>query len=348
MSTFLLVMLTGCYSLRWTENRDTVAPPVDLTEHFTRNDAGEMILSLDLVDPGKEYKYDNAEMDVMRAADEHLFRFHRAEIRLPERIPVDRVPVDLRFFDDEGTVVEIHDMDLLRLIPKIDTRGELQYVELFNEEYNRYGISFRKEHHEFKILAATPEAQVASDRVYRVGVTNNCLDSTKWEVALQTEDYSDFKSRLAGPTTLNQNRLLAHSWFYIDRDLYDSLIRYKNPNLEVPLDLLADYDALSKRGEEVKIDFDQLRTVKSREDVHLLELGHATERPLEALDSEQHYKWGNGLFMNRDLFPSYREILNGTVQLAAFENRGFYNPEAPKEFNYEWMRTLDVLTRQLH
>lgn len=329
---------SACYSLRWTAASQEVPPPETVAKIF---DAEGGVLKVELLDPNDEYPFDPAEKDELHAEHPELLRFRRAEIRLHDRMPPGTVLVDMTFYDDAGSVVRLDAVDLLRIVPRIDTQGELQYPELLLEEFTRYAVSFRREHREFSFEVTDPRANEAVERTYRAVLSNNCLDPAKWEIALVTEDYSDFSKRLHGPININQNRVLAHSWFFLDRDLYTTLIRVKNPGLIVDPEMLYDYDGLGERSEEVVVDLDQLRTVKKLEETELLEIGYASGRSIEALDTEQFFKWDYGLFVNQKEYSTYRDLLEGTVQLATYGEEGFYDPEHPKHFKYDWLVQLD-------
>ncbi|MGB1508202.1 MAG: hypothetical protein ACPG9L_05845, partial [Crocinitomicaceae bacterium] len=93
---------------------------------------------------------------------------------------------------------------------------------------------------------------------YRVQLVNNCLEPTKWEFVLDSEDYSDFDKRLKSTNYLNQRRILAHSWFNVPMDFYKKLMKYYNPKLDLDLIDLS-YDELSTISENTKINFNLLR-----------------------------------------------------------------------------------------
>ncbi|NJL28738.1 MAG: hypothetical protein HC897_13020 [Thermoanaerobaculia bacterium] len=332
------LLLAGCYSLQWTRSAEPQPPPETIAQIFAAS-GGK--LGLELLDPNDTYRHDPPEKDAFYAHDPELLRFRRGEIRLHTVMPPGRVLVDLSFSDAAGNTFTLPEVDLLRIIPKIDTEGELQYPELLNEEYNRYSINFRREHQEVRFEIADPRARPAADRAYRAVLSNNCLDPTKWEIALTSEDYSNFAERLAGGLYLNQDRMLAHSWFFLDRKLYLSLLRLKNPDLAVDLTLLDDYDALSRRAEQVVVDLERLRAMPHPHPSQLLEIAHQSARPLVAIDAEQMDKWQTGLFLNREQFKTYRDLLSAPVTLAAYADNGFYRPDQPKLFDYSWLRDLD-------
>ena len=254
-------LLTGCYSCRWSDpkfSQNSTSPPPSISKIFSASPDGR--LSMEMDSPGKSYKFDPGEKDSYHAEDNHELRFRRVFISLHSVTPPGQIQADLVFEDDAGTKVVTQPVDLLRLIPKIDTSGDMQYSELLLEEFHRFGLGFRKEHNEFEVKLsndASGTLQEAVKRSHRLGLTNNCLDPRKWEMKLVSEDYSDFKERLASPYYLNQNKTLAHSWFYLDGDLYTALMHLNNPNLTVNPELAANYDDLAKKTEQVVVGFNQ-------------------------------------------------------------------------------------------
>jgi hypothetical protein len=339
----LTLLLAGCYSLSWVESRDPQPAPAAVVALFASTDG---VVTLELLDPNDDYQFDTAEKDPDYARDPDLLRFRRAELRLLDKMPANTVLVDARFFDGVGNVARLEKVDLLRLVPKLDLEGEMQLPELFLEEYTRYSVSFRREHREFSLEAADPRAQAPFDRVHRMVLANNCLDPGKWEMALQTEDFGDFQQRLESPLSLNQTRVLAHSWLQLDSNFYFTLLKVKNPHLEIDPSKLFDYDAMSAEAEEVVVDLDQLRRLKREEGSKLLEVAHLSNAPLDAMNREQYYKWDFGLFLNRDQFQTYSDLLTKPVKLARYADRGFYDPTHPKEFLYDWVKPLDRVTVQ--
>ncbi len=338
-------LAVGCYKYDIASpavRGSAAAPPQEMKQLFEQRPDG--VMELEMHSPGEEYGFDTAEKDERFSPDDEELRFRRAELRLRDKTPPGRVLADIEFVDGKGHRITAGPIDLLRLVPKIESHGEMQYVELLLEEFTRYGVSFRREHGEFDVqLAPTEQTETveAVDRAYRLSITNNCLDPSKWEMALSTEDYSDFAERLKWDINLNQKRLLAHSWFYLDPQLYYSLVRHKNPHLKLDPALAADYNSLSQRAEQVEIDFDSLRTLADVDRSRTLEIGHQSGMTLRPLDREQYYKWDLGLLLDKERFSDYGKVLEGPVQLAQYSDRGFYMPDQPKTFDYAWLRSLD-------
>jgi len=343
----LLVLLVfsfiGCHSVKWNEintTGDTSVAPEVVTSIFEKYPNKKMTLKA--INPGYKYLYDVGEKDSVYGKNAKSFRFTEIVITLLDKMPKGKILVDFKFLDAKSNSVHVNNVDLLRLIPKFDTAGQMNYPEMITEEYNRFGYVFRKEHNEFSITLnedSKKELQEATDRTYRCKITNNCLAPTKWEFDLTSEDYTDFNTRLKDASNLNQNRILSHSWFYIDTDLYATLMKIKNPNMDIPVSI--EYDTLSKIAEEVVVDFNKLRSpIIKREYSKVIEFGYKSGRKIEPLDVEQHYKKKFELLLKGDV-STYTSVLEEPIHTTQFKDEGFYKSETPKIFDLKWMKYLD-------
>lgn len=350
--TIMLVVstvFTQCYSTKWNSVNVEGAldsAPIEIASVFKKYPAEKM--TLNALCPAYNYGYDIGEKDELYGQDSLTFRFNRVEIELADKMPSSKVLADFSFVDGKENIIRVKDVDLLKLIPKLEGPNELAEVELLEKEFNRFGYVFRKEHKEFELILNQEESSdlnEIADRVYRSKITNNCLSAGKWEFELTSEDYSDFKTRLKASNNLNQNKIIAHSWFYLDSDLYEALFSIKNPGKKVDLD--KPYDDLSDSAEEVKVDFDGLRgPIKKTLDTELLEVGHKTSKRIEPLDIEQCYKKEFGLVLNEVIY-NYSSILDIPVKTAQFRDEGFYKENTPKEFDFSWMRHMDSVSVEM-
>jgi len=344
--TLLVIVVFGfisCHSVKWNEAnnaKNTNRAPKEILSVFEKYSGHNMILKA--INPGYDYTYDVGEKDSLYGTKENSFRFTTVSITLLDKMPKDKVLANFKFIDDNNNTVKINHVDLLRLTPKFDTEGDMNYPEMITEEYNRFGYVFRKEHNEFSIELndnSTEKLQEATDRAYRCKITNNCLAPTKWEFDVTSEDYSDFNSRLKDEINLNQNRILSHSWFYVDMDLYAALMKIKNPDMHIPV--LTEYDVLSKKAENVIVDFDKLRNPIVKKDVSkVIEFGYKSGRKIEPLDVEQHYKKEFELLLKGDI-RTYASVLEKPIHTTQFKDEGFYKTETPKVFDLKWMKHLD-------
>lgn len=328
--------LSSCYSYKWNISKNNDQPaPSEITALFAQQPDG--IFHLDGQSPGKDYAYDIGELDSHYGIDGEL-RFTDIQLRLHDNMAAGQVIVDFEFRDEAGTTVRIPDVDLMRLTPTLDSDGDLLYAELLLEEFNRFGVNFRGEHKEFTM---TNDAGKINAQPYRANITNNCLAASKWEFALTSENYDDIGARFASDKNLNQNKILSHTWFYLDAELYRTLLQLKNPGKVIPTNI--EYNDLSDYAENVVVDFDQLRRPLRRQvDVKQLEIGHQTERIVEPVDVEEHYKREFGLLMHSEQF-TYKTILEKPIQTMQFQDRGYYTAETPKEFDFSWMQYVDSI-----
>ncbi len=299
--------------------------------------------------PGKAYRYDIGEKDAYYDHASGHFILDEVTFTLKGYLSSNKLLTDVTMTDRNGNTFTVPNFDLMKLIHKYDTRGDLLYAETIEEEFNRFGMGFRREHGEFYTSQQSDqEMQRVMDRIERLSITNNCLDPTKWELWIGTTDYSDWNSRRSSKINFNEMRTLSHSWFYFDKDLLTILTKIKNP--EQPHDYPSvDYEEASAKAEQTKVEFSQYRApVLKTFYPTMLEVGHQSKRILEPVDMEEHYKWEYGLFINKQSFTNYSNILDQPVQLARFTDRGYYNPETPNIYDYGFLRHLDkVELRQL-
>ena len=342
----ILFVLGSCHSTSW-QKTNTYELELSAPESIQRVFELEKdnTLYLKAMSPAYNYKYDVGEKDAFYGKDSLGFRFNTVSIQLHEKMPRSKVMVDLKFIDGKGNMVSINDIDLLRFIPNYDAEGDMIYPEILLEEFNRFGYTFRKEHKEFAITLAGQSnilEKEAAERAYRCQVVNNCLAATKFEFSLISEDYSDFDKRVKYDQNLNQNKILSHSWFYLDKRLYTELVKLKNPRIKEEW-INIPYDSLSNLSETVEVNFKSLRNpIKYRLKTEVEEFGYKSGREIEPLDNEQFYKKAFQLVLS-DTTKNYTSILEEDIQTTQFKNEGFYSEVTPKVFNLEWMKYLDSI-----
>ena len=292
--------------------------------------------------PGKTYQYDIGEKDDYYHKSDCVFVFNTVRIE-PYESKKSGLRLKFTFIDKIGNKVICADTDIKKLIPKIDCEGDMVFPELLSEEYNRFGVQFRGWRGEYEIdksSAITQDYSDALDRAYRVQLVNNCLEPTKWEFVLDSEDYSDFNKRKKSDNYLNQRRILAHSWFNVPMDFYKKLIKHYNPDVDTDL-LDLTYDELSQKSEKVKIDYSKLRgPLKDELDIKITEIGHQSNREITILDPEEYYKKQFGLILSGKHY-TYSSILEEELPLTRFQDRGFYKAENQSPFYVQWLKYVD-------
>lgn len=346
LSGLCCLCLTQCYSTKWNtlqDNNNLESVPTEFLDIFR-----SYPVTLSALSPAYDYKYDIGGKDSLYGKDSLTMHFNRVEIRLSDEIVDGKILANFSFIDGRKNSIRIKNVDMLRLVPKLEGPDELVHAEMLLKEYNRFGLIFRREHNEFEVSINNQEdaASVrAGDRIYRCKVTNNCLAPGKWEFELTSEDYSKFKSQVKGANNRNQNKVMAHSWFHLDDALYETLFKLKNPGKTIDLSLTG--DSISKLAEKEKVNFEALRNpLKYRLKTTLLEVGHQTSRKVEPVDVEQGYKKDFGLFLN-DTDHTYATILESTVKLTQFRDEGFYKTTNPMEFNFSWMKHMDSVNVEI-
>lgn len=334
-----LLIFSACNTTSWNQQQAKAglsSAPIEVQRIFFQ--APGKVIRMTAQAPGYDYVLDIGEKDRSYGNPDGKLRFEEIEMRLLGQMPRGTVLVDFTFKDNAGTQVSIPNVDLLRFTPKMDAKGDLRYPEIILEELNRFGLSFRREHQEFSILSE--EGSAATEQVYRAWIVNNCLLPGQWEFSLVSEEYGDFELRRKGNTNLNQNRLVAHSWFQMPKPLYQALLDMKNPGKS--WDVNQDFDSISNLAEQVVVDFEQLRNpIRERVPLEILELGHQSQRAIEPLDLEQYFKEEAGLYMNPPGDLNYASILEQEVKTAKFMDAGFYRTKTPRKFDFSWMKHID-------
>jgi len=344
-----LIVCGSCYTNKWNEQKSTVKTNYqqkgvkNIKELFYQQP--QQSLKFPLLVPGKTYQYDIAEKSELYDNEDKLLQFETITFQLTDSFDPNKVLVDVYLWDKNKNCLVIKSVDLLRITPALDTRGEMQYAEYLLEEFSRFGVKFRREHNEFSVILRSddPTLKAYADKIYRVDLTNNCLDPTKWEIQVVTEEYEDFSARLKGDMNYNQNRLLSHGWFYVDKELYSRLLTTKNPHLHDEHVFNYPYDSLSNIAEKTIIDFEQLRQPRQYKIMGVpLAIGHKKEMPLRPIDIETGNKWRMGL-LGGDTLLTYKSVLEKPMKLAQFHQEGFYDIDNPKVFNYEYLKHVDKM-----
>lgn len=343
---FCCLSLFQCYSPKWNSLR-----PIDTQSDVSKevleifNNYPSNVMTLEALSPAYDYKYDIGGKDTLYGIDSLTMRFEKVEIELADQKVEGKIMANFSFVDGNNNRINIGNVDLLRLVPILEGPNELVYAELLLKEYNRFGYLFRREHDEFEVLINKEEPDAskrADERIYRCKITNNCLAPGKWEFELTSENYSKFKEQVKGENNRNQNKVMAHSWFHLNDELYEVLIKLKNPGKS--FDMYLPYDSISSLAEMEVVNYDKLRNpLKSRIETTLLEVGHQTSRDVKPVDVEQGYKKDYGLFLN-DTIHTYTTILESSVKLTQFRDEGFYKETSPYKFDFSWMKHMDSVS----
>ena len=158
-------------------------------------DATNVLYEIEAFAPGKSYSYDIGEKDLFYHKSDSILVFTKVKIESSESKKTG-LRLKFTFIDKVGNEIVCDATDVKKLIPKLECKGEMLYAEILSEEFNRFGVQFRGWRNEYSIKKAQDlplEYDEALDRAYRVQLVNNCLEPTKWEFVLDSEDYTDFK-----------------------------------------------------------------------------------------------------------------------------------------------------------
>ena len=147
--------------------------------------------------PGASYAYDIGEKDVYYHKNDSILVFTTVRIE-PSESKKTGLRLKFTFIDEVGNEVICDETDIKKLIPNLECTGAMLYPEILSEEFNRFGVQYRGWRDEYSIKRADDmpsDYNDALDRAYRAQLVNNCLEPTKWEFVLDSEDYSDFDKR---------------------------------------------------------------------------------------------------------------------------------------------------------
>lgn len=203
-----------------------------------------------------------------------------------------------------GSDLALRGVDLALFVPRIPSyaRGnaDLARYTLFQREYNRNEIKFGAvgEMSEFKIA-------------------NNCLRTGLFELMLDQK-------------VENGNAMVFHGWFDFPREEYERVFQELNgrPFGEYAK-LLAEYPSL----DGMPAPLGELRQVVSERPVACRNL--AGEAPIQFGEQKRKAK----LLLNQGLatYADHWTAANQPVRTASFSEPGYYNPEAPVEFDLTWL-----------
>jgi hypothetical protein len=351
LGILLPFLISSCYTIQWsnanfTQEKTHIVPNfVGMPEKIGASfkNFHKKVMEMPVQTPGENYNYDISEKDPFFANDRGKLAFDWVQFIPCDAMPQGEALVDIYFFDKFGNYLKLKKVDLLRITPKIDSKGDMQYAEYILEEFSRFGVQFRKEHDEYELVIKTdePALKEAAERAYRVDLVNNCLDPMKWELQFTSEDFTGFKKRKKSKTNYNQERMLSHGWFWVDKTLYEALLITKNPTVDPALFAIP-YDSLSNVGQSTVVNFDALRRpIRSKIHTKMLEVGHKTNRIIEPVDTETGYKKSMGLLGGDTIGVTYASLLEKPVNLAAFVKEGFYTPEEPRIYDLNYLKYVD-------
>ena len=148
--------------------------------------------------------------------------------------------------DDTAHLFEIDLMEFIPTIPEY-VRGDdyLSLISIVNQEWNRNQV--RWEDDQLKTASHDEFFQVNGEKVTRMDLARNCLNSYLWEVFL----YSDVDGK---------NKVFYHGWFDFPKDLYHELYAKRNGK---KFEEVADFLENWKNPPSKKINLSALRSVIS-------------------------------------------------------------------------------------
>ncbi len=213
--------------------------------------------------------------------------------------------------NNQDTIVLNH-INLMEWIPTVCQNVKqddyLTEIAIINQEWNRHQVKFNEG--EFEIKSDNPY------KIKRIDIARNCLNAYLWEMITYAEEDKKLKP-------------FYHAWFNFPKDLYAELFENRNglnynqykSKLEKWID-----------PESQPIDFNQLRTVKTKKKVKFTNLNHQTY----PLIGERKKKFTNILYPKNTTVIN--DFLTDSTLFATFSPPGFYNQKEPRQTKLSWLK----------
>ena len=148
--------------------------------------------------------------------------------------------------DDTAHLFEIDLMEFIPTIPEYVRDDEyLSLISIVNQEWNRNQVKWQDD--QLKTASHEENCVVNGEKVTRMDLARNCLNSYLWEVFL----YADVDG---------SNKVFYHGWFDFPKDLYHELYAKRNGK---KFDEVADFLENWKNPPSKKVNLSKLRSVKS-------------------------------------------------------------------------------------
>ena len=149
--------------------------------------------------------------------------------------------------DDTAHLFEIDLMEFIPTIPEYVRNDEyMSLISIVNQEWNRNQVKWQDE--QLKTASHAEFCVVNGEKVTRMDVARNCLNSYLWEVFL----YADVEG---------SNKVFYHGWFDFPKDLYHELYAKRNGK---KFEEVADFLENWKNPPSEKINLSALRSVISK------------------------------------------------------------------------------------
>ena len=165
-------------------------------------------------------------------------------IRKGEMFDVFLIPDNTK--DDTAHLFEIDLMEFIPTIPEYVREDEyMSLISIVNQEWNRNQVKWQDD--QLKTASHEKNCVVNNEKVTRMDLARNCLNSYLWEVFL----YADVEG---------SNKVFYHGWFDFPKDLYHELYAKRNGK---KFSEVADFLENWKNPPSEKINLDILRSVIS-------------------------------------------------------------------------------------
>lgn len=206
------------------------------------------------------------------------------------------------FYSNNSDSVSLDNLDISELIPtipeSIKSDEYLSYISCINQEWNRNQIHFMQD-----------EFSSNMNKIVRVDLARNCLNSYLWEVILFVEEEGE---------TLPY----AHGWFDFPQNLYAQLFEKKN---DIPFSVYKKPMEKWVDPKSEKVDLDILRTVIDTVKIEFQDLSDKMY-PLTGARKKKFKE-----IIKPDTFKTMRDLQSDSTLFATFSSPGFYNKKDPRK-----------------
>lgn len=220
--------------------------------------------------------------------------------------------------DDTAHLFEIDLMEFIPTIPEYVRDDEyMSLISIVNQEWNRNQVKWQDD--QLKTASHEENCVVNDEKVTRMDLARNCLNSYLWEVFL----YADVDG---------SNKVFYHGWFDFPKDLYHELYAERNGK---NFDEVADFLENWKNPPSKKINLTKLRTVKTQSAPRYANLSNEMY-PLKGERKKKQVGLITPVAVRRMM-----DFYSDSTTFATFTPPGFYNRADPRTTELGRFQNLD-------
>ncbi len=247
---------------------------------------------------------DNNDIEV-RSSLWNKYSHHNFEIKRNDKFDFDITITPKNEFSDTIILKGINILSWIPTVPKhIANNSYLKSIGIINSEWNRQQVKIKDEH-----LRVTGNKE-EKNKIVRVDLARNCLNSYAWEVITFTKENNKVKP-------------LYHGWFDFPKELYRLLFDEVNKDIltfEEYREHLENY----KDPEKEVIDFNVLRSVENTKNVPFLDY----RLEFYPMTGARKTKYKNIVCPQQP--HNIEDMLNDSTTYSTFQWPGYYDTKDPR------------------